>query len=403
MKSLNTSSDYLQQIPTGSVFLQSGVGEDTDMVFTGDICLDQRIGQICFDNSLDLIFGDLLPVLRKKDFSIANLECPLTKANSPIIKTGPNIRAHPMSVKALKYGEFDAVTLANNHIMDYGEVGLIDTIKACEGIKIKTVGAGMSLSEACLPLVVRIKNSTVTILNFAEHEFSIATATKAGACPLDIVDNYYQIKKAKENSDIVIVIIHGGNEHYNLPSPRLQKLCRFYADLGVSAVICHHSHCPSGLEIYNGVPIFYSLGNFIYDHPNVSYKYWNKSYLLKLTFRKQAVASINLIPFCQSVSHGGVKMMTGEKREQFLNEICQYSITILDAQKLIESWREYCKSVRYPYLASLIGLNRFEKGLLKYNCYPKSFLKKSSLKVVNYFTCEALRDFAQEILEQEYS
>jgi poly-gamma-glutamate capsule biosynthesis protein CapA/YwtB (metallophosphatase superfamily) len=76
---------------------------------------------------------------------------------------------------------------------------------------------------------------------------------------MDIIDNANQIKEAKATHDKVIVIVHGGHEYYNLPSPRMQKQYRFYADQGADFVVGHHTHCISGYEVYNGVPIYYSL------------------------------------------------------------------------------------------------------------------------------------------------
>ena len=81
---------------------------------------------------------------------------------------------------------------------------------------------------------------------------------------MDIIDNTNQIREAKASHDKVIVIVHGGHEYYNLLSPRMQKQYRFYADQGADIVVGHHTHCISGNEIHNGVPKYYSLGNFLF-------------------------------------------------------------------------------------------------------------------------------------------
>ena len=104
----------------------------------------------------------------------------------------------------------------------------------------------------------------IFIFNFCENEWSIAESDNPGANPMDIIDNANQIKYARELADYVIVIVHGGHEYYNLPSPRMQKQYRFYADQGADIVVGHHTHCISGNEVYKGVPIYYSLGNFIF-------------------------------------------------------------------------------------------------------------------------------------------
>ena len=104
----------------------------------------------------------------------------------------------------------------------------------------------------------------IAILNFCENEWSIAEDDSPGANPMDIIDNTNHIREAKASHDKVIVIVHGGHEYYNLPSPRMQKQYRFYADQDADIVVGHNTHCISGSEMYKGVPIYYSLGNFLF-------------------------------------------------------------------------------------------------------------------------------------------
>jgi poly-gamma-glutamate capsule biosynthesis protein CapA/YwtB (metallophosphatase superfamily) len=158
--------------------------------------------------------------------------------------------------------KIDAVTMANNHILDYGYKGVKDTFKELVDHKIKYIGAGNDLTEARKPLSLHKDGMKIAILNFCENEWSIAEDDSPGANPMDIIDNTNQIREAKASHDKVIVIVHGGHEYYNLPSPRMQKQYRFYADQGADIVVGHHTHCISGNEVYKGVPIYYSLGNF---------------------------------------------------------------------------------------------------------------------------------------------
>ena len=101
-----------------------------------------------------------------------NLECPLTIHETPIPKTGPNLRAHPDCARELKQTGIDVVTLANNHILDMGERGLFDTVDCCEEGGLKTVEAGKNIEEATKPLIVTVNDLRVAILNFAENEWS---------------------------------------------------------------------------------------------------------------------------------------------------------------------------------------------------------------------------------------
>ena len=235
------------------------------ILITGDFCPHKRIEQAFLKKEYKDVFNGFEIITNDCDWAITNLECPLTLSNNSIEKTGPNLKAHPDCIEGIKFGGFNVVNLANNHIMDYGEQGLIDTINICEKNKIHYVGAGQNINKVSKPLYLTVKETKIAIVNFCENEWSIAGKNKAGANPLNPIINYYQIKEAKENSDFALVIVHGGNEQYKYPSPRMVETYRFFADCGANTVIGHHTHCPSGYERYNNVPIFYSLGNLIFD------------------------------------------------------------------------------------------------------------------------------------------
>ena len=216
-------------------------------------------------NASKMIDKKVIDLFEQSDYNIVNLEAPVTDSETKTLKTGPNLKAdRDSTLNVLQTLQIDAVTLANNHVLDYGEQGIADTLQFCKDNNIDTVGAGMNLSEAFKTLYIDSKEGKIAIVNFAENEWSAATADSAGFNPMDIIDNSYQIKKAKEIADYVVVIVHGGHEYYNLPSPRMQKQYRFYAEQGADIVVGHHTHCISGYEEYKGVPIYYSLGNFLF-------------------------------------------------------------------------------------------------------------------------------------------
>ena len=205
---------------------------------------------------------DLIRLMSGFDFNIVNLECPVVLDEGPrkIYKTGPHLKADASIFGFLRQLNVGVVTLANNHILDYGEKGLRQTLDTCGREGVLTVGAGMSLAEASAPLILEKSGIKVAIVNFCENEWSTASSTAAGANPMDFVDNLGQIRKARGMADFVIAVVHGGHERYNLPSPRMAKTYRFYAENGADAVIGHHTHCVSGFEIHGGVPIAYGLG-----------------------------------------------------------------------------------------------------------------------------------------------
>ncbi len=275
------------------------MSEMTDKItlsVTGDFCPEELL--LKSNPEADKMLGGLAPVFRNADFNITNLECPLTRSNTGSRKSGPHLKAGKETAALLRKLGFQAVTLANNHIMDYGSEGLNDTLAALSENGVLHTGAGQDLREAGKPLIVEVKGKSVALLNFASHEFSIAGKKKAGANPVNVIDNYRQIKDAKAVSDYQIVIVHTGIEHYSYPTPGMQKLFRFYATLGVSAVVGHHSHCISGYEVYNGVPVFYGLGNFIFKGESNSAA-WNEGLVLQIDLCQSRGISFRVYRFRQ--------------------------------------------------------------------------------------------------------
>jgi len=230
-------------------------------LIAGDFYIaDNFQNQQMVDNSVEQLFSSA-------DYRIVNLETPLTD-NAPqnrIIKTGPHLQSNAETILPyLKQLKVDIVTLANNHIMDYGAKGLADTFHILHTNQIGYVGAGPNLQKAAKPFTIETDGMKIAILNFAENEWSIAEKSTPGASPLDIIENVHQIKAAKASTDKVICIIHGGHEYYHFPSPRMVKQYRFYVENGADAIVAHHTHCIGGYEIYNNAPIIYSLGNFLF-------------------------------------------------------------------------------------------------------------------------------------------
>jgi len=172
---------------------------------------------------ISLIGGDLLSIWNSADIRIFNLEVPLTDKEEPIDKWGPNLIAPTSTIKGIQALEPSLITLANNHIMDQGIQGLISTTKILKDYNISYVGVGNNLYEASRPYVLEYGGIKIGIYACAEHEFSIATADSPGANPFDPLESPDHIQLLKEKCDYVIVLYHGGKEHYHYPSPYLQK------------------------------------------------------------------------------------------------------------------------------------------------------------------------------------
>lgn len=352
-----------------------------------------------------LVFGELVKVIDEVDISFINLEAPACKVNEPIMKTGPALKINPGCLKSLSDAGFDVVGLANNHILDHGNDGFLETINYCQKYDLNYAGAGKNIDEAQEPIIIETNGFNTAVIAVAEHEFGIASRTKVGAAPLDPIDNIYQIEKAKKKADLVFVTIHGGNEYFPYPRPGLRKICQFFIDHGVDGVICHHAHVPGAYEFYKDKPIVYSLGNIIFDHLN-SVPGWDQGYAVKLEFdeRNKELTSFDILPYHQSLDYKGVKIMKGEEKKNFIEKIENYKSILSDPVKYEIEWDNFCDiKEKNMLIFNFLPNNRLMGILSKILPVKKLFLSKASISTkLNLLRCESHRELLQSIFEKIY-
>ncbi|EYE87683.1 hypothetical protein Q428_12030 [Fervidicella metallireducens AeB] len=177
-------------------------------------------------DSKSLLGEELYSLWDSADIRIFNLEVPLTEKEEPIPKCGPNLIAPTSTINGIKALNPSLLTLANNHILDQGELGFKSTQDILNKNNIPFIGIGNNLSEASKPYIIQQDGLKIGVYNCAEHEFTIATEETPGANPFEPLESLDQIHNLKEECDYVIVLYHGGKEHYRYPSPYLQKVCR---------------------------------------------------------------------------------------------------------------------------------------------------------------------------------
>ena len=373
------------------------------LVITGDFCPIMRNTEKV--EKMDIsIFGDFFSKMNTFDYCITNLEAPITSCNNKIKKTGPNLKSSYNALKLLQKVGFNLVTLANNHILDYGEDGLIETISNLNELKIEFVGAGKSIQEARKPYIINKDGYSIGILNFAENEFCSASTNRAGANPVNIISNYYDIRNLKEKVDYVIVIVHGGREHYPLPPPKTRERYRFYADCGADLVVGHHTHCYSGYEKWNDSLIFYSLGNFIFDYKK---KYrtglWTEGFGLELDFNSKGLYSFSLIPYYQGRKESPqLKLMEKQDSSIFFERIKELNEIIVSDELFFNSWNKHLKKERNFYLANLHIDNPYLRaGVIKGLIPHFPYNRNKELLFLNLFRCETHHELMINILSKE--
>lgn len=363
-----------------------------NVIVAGDFAPSDRLVNIIKERKFTEIFPpDLCKIIRAADFSFVNLESPvITGYSNPIFKCGPNLRCSSESVEAIKFAGFTGATMANNHILDYGKEGLVQTINSCKNQRLDIVGAGENIVAAGKVLYLKKGNETLAVINCCEHEFSIATETTAGANPLNPIRQFYAIQEAKQTANYVVVIVHGGHEHFQLPSTRMQETYRYFIDAGADAVVNHHQHCYSGYEIYNKKPIFYGIGNFCFDSPEEYPAKWYEGYLVKLMFEKGKI-EFSLYPYEQCKKSARVTLI--QDKTEFETCMRQLNNIIADSLKLKSAENAYyatgiraIQSMYQPY-----G-NRILNKLYRLHLLPSLVSPKKFVKILNYVSCEAHRD-----------
>jgi poly-gamma-glutamate synthesis protein (capsule biosynthesis protein) len=359
------------------------------ILIAGDFCPRDRVATLIEEENHSEVFGEVKPYTQDVDLAIVNLEAPIVKSPTakPIEKCGPNLRCTSKAIEALKYAGFNMVTLANNHLYDFGEEGLKDTLGACGKSNIATVGAGMNLAEAAKTSYQNINGQTLAIVNCCEHEFSIATETTGGCNPLNPIQQFYAIQEAKQKADYVIVIVHGGHEHYQLPSPRMKETYRFFIDAGADAVINHHQHCYSGYEVYKEKPIFYGLGNFCFDRNTQRNSFWNEGYMVKLSLDKNECL-FDLIPYVQGNDSAGVCVLAD--KSSFEKSINDLNSIIADNKQLKEKHQKWMTRTSKGYVTALEPYsNRISLGLYARGFLPSFMTKHKKYRLLNILECEA--------------
>lgn len=373
------------------------------VLIAGDYAPRDRINQLLERENYETVFGEVKSVLSEVDYSIVNLEAPVISGQpTPIEKTGPNLSCTPKAVESLNWVGFNCVTLANNHFRDQGEQGVYETISSCEKCGINYVGGGGNLEEASKILYQEIDRKVLAIVNICENEWSIASENHGGSSPLNPTKNYYQIQEARNEADYVLVIVHGGIEGYQFPTPRMQETYRFFIDAGADAIVNHHQHCYSGYEVYKGKPIFYGLGNFCFDRNKERGSKWNEGYMVIIQFADSNV-NYRIIPFTQCDEKPAVVLMDEEKKSAFTERISQINKTIIDPKEI---YLEFQKKVDSLYEYRLLALEPFNSriiNLLQQKClFPRLIKRKQRKSMLVRISCESNRETLIWVLKKYF-
>jgi poly-gamma-glutamate synthesis protein (capsule biosynthesis protein) len=208
--------------------------------------------------------------------------------------------------------------------------------------------------------------------------------------------------EAKKNTPLIFAIIHGGHEYYPLPSPRIKKLFHYLVDLGVSAVIGHHSHVLSGFEIYKQKPLIYSIGNFIFDEPENQIEDWFLGALAVLTIDLDNNIQTEFCYIEQSKKLPSITTLDSNRLTVLKNKLLELSLIISDDFKLASSWTKFAQEMQLNLLKQITGLNLIKRALLKFGLFKSQIFRKDKLLVrLSIIQCESHRDLLIDSLKNQ--
>jgi poly-gamma-glutamate synthesis protein (capsule biosynthesis protein) len=267
----------------------------------GDVSLGRDVGQrILRDAGFDP-FAEIRPLLSQADVSFANLESPLSEQNGetehptkPLTFVGP-----PSGAALVARAPFHVVSLANNHVWDYGERGFLDTLEALDASGVRYAGASRRAGEQYRPTVLSVNGWSVAFIavthvwnpgDFRGHE---ADERVAWADDARLVE---AVRRARSEHDLVFVSYHGGREYSPTPAQEPFDIVKLVMEAGADAVLAHHPHVPQGVGWFGARPAFYSLGNFVFGKYRDD-EWTARGFVARLTFEPDGNIAIAACPY----------------------------------------------------------------------------------------------------------
>jgi poly-gamma-glutamate synthesis protein (capsule biosynthesis protein) len=267
---------------------------DVTLAFAGDVHFAGRVARLLKDPAT--AFGPITSVLKSADFTAVNLETAVTSRGQPQPKD-PHFHTTPTAFTALRDAGVDLVTVANNHVLDYGRIGLADTLRAAKAARFPYVGAGVNAAAAWAPYVTTINGTKIAVVGVSQvaqlASSWVATANRPGeANAINLGETLAAVRAAKRLARIVIVFMHWGTEGMACPDQNQLSLAPKLAAAGASIIIGSHAHMLQGSGWLGHTFVAYGMGNFLW---------WENSYstatgVLKLTLHPHAPLTARFVP-----------------------------------------------------------------------------------------------------------
>ena len=334
------------------------------IIIVGDLFPVSSNAKYFAQGDIKHLFGkDICDLFAQADYRICNLEGALTDGNDRCVKTGPVITASTDTVLAYKNLGIDLCMLANNHITDGGNQGVIDTMQTLDKAGIRHIGGGINESSIPHYLIHTLADKKVCIYNVCERMYNKSTATKAGAWIYDEYVVCKELEALKSQCDYLIVIYHGGIEKFRYPSPEIKKRFHRMADSGADVVISQHTHCIGCEEYYNGAYLLYGQGDFLLM--NFRPELTNLGLIVEILIDKNGMKIKKHMVKCSNV----LRLEYVENPD--FASFDERSKKVQDDKYLEEQFRKFSKQELRLYLNAFKSPNRFLYAIKRH--FPKLY------------------------------
>ncbi len=276
------------------------------IAFGGDVHFTERTAALLQHPAT--AFGPIASELQAADLAVVNLETAVTTRGTPEPKEF-HFRAPAAAYAAVKAAGIDAVSIANNHALDYGRVGFADTLDGAAAAGVPVFGGGRTIDEAYAPLILPVRGARVAIVGYSQIR-TLADSWKAGpatpgiALAWDVPRAVAAVKAAREQADLVIVFNHWGTERDTCPNANQKSFAAALAGAGADMIIGAHAHVLQGDGWLGRTYVAYGLGNFVWYVGSAD------TGVLKVRVRGRDVIGADLVPAVVS-STGQPKPVTG--------------------------------------------------------------------------------------------
>lgn len=319
-------TDYLKNVYTKEVDAKN----DIILSFAGDINFDDTWPNMKLlaerHEGIESAFSeDLVAEMKNSDIFMINNECTYTVGGDPLEGKAYTFKARPECATYLRELGVDIVSLANNHVYDYGAEGLLSTIDTLNQLKMPFVGAGNNIDEASKIVYFIINGKKIAFTSATQVERSMnytkeATSTTPGVLKTLNPEKYAKvIEEADKKADYVIAFVHWGTEDSEWMGADQRRLAMRFIEEGADVVVGGHTHCLQGIEYFNRVPIIYSLGNYWFDWNTEISKH---TMLFQIKISDDTGVTYRMIP-CE-YENGVTRMLT--YKEERMNAYSYYKM-----------------------------------------------------------------------------